>query len=157
MYAADRIRELQAVFNSELPCKVELQRLVHVIGDSIPGVMNADKEENKRRSSNDKRSGSRVGEICKRTAVLIGSNEKDSVFFSVSGGLRLRKTSVWALPLVLISKPAEPRRSPMPRGAGHMKRSRTCAPLLARICIRERSPSRTRTKSRIVGSGSFSI
>jgi hypothetical protein len=53
--------------------------------------MNADKEENKRRSSNDKRSGSRVGEICKRTAVLIGSNEKDSVFFSVSGRFETSK------------------------------------------------------------------
>ena len=53
--------------------------------------MNADKEESKRRSPNDKRSGSRVGELCKRTAVLIGSNEKHSVFFSVSGRFETSK------------------------------------------------------------------
>lgn len=80
------------------------------------------------------------------TAVLIGSNEKHSVFFSVSGRFETSKDKCVGTSTGTYTVTGGTGAFANATGSG-MKRCGTCAPLLARICIRERSPSRTRTKS----------
>lgn len=86
------------------------------------------------------------------TAVIVGANGTDSVFFSISGtfGVRAGATNVWSLPREFIPSPAGLARSPTPRGAEQSRRSSTCARVPPVGRIRGRSRSRTRTKRELV-------